>query len=391
MDADVIVVGGGVVGLWTAYHLNAKGVKSILFEQFPYPHTRGSSHGQSRITRTSYIDKEYASLMPEAHRRWRELEKQSGRKLLIDTGLVTLWDARQSMNEFNCMLSNLKKLGVSHEILSGKDLAKRHPGFSEKLQYTGILESDAGLLRADNCTAALRDWYTSHGGELHDSDPVLHLDVINDSRIEVKTSVKTYLCKSVVLTCGPYINSILSTVNLKLPVQTKRILVHYWKDETTSSNYSLANNFPEVILMLKGGETYSLPSYEYPGLMKICYHGGSTVDPKARDSEITYDIDDKNDRVQHLKEIISETFPGIDSSSPAIEEICMYTGTPDSKFILDFHPNHTNVVIGAGFSGHGFKTSPSVGHILANMAVGQKTSYKLEPFSMKRFKNISKL
>ncbi len=87
------------------------------------------------------------------------------------------------------------------------------------------------------------------------------------------------------------------------------------------------------------------------------------------------------------------TVLGLDATKPAIVETCMYTVTPDKLPIVDFHPQHPNVLIGAGFSGRGFKMSPEVGNILAHMAMGraEELNYDLKKLSATRFTEKSNL
>lgn len=79
---DVIVVGAGIEGSSTAYQLAKQGKRTLLLEQFPLPHSRGSSHGQTRITRKAYGELEYYTvMMKEAFPLWETLERESGRKI----------------------------------------------------------------------------------------------------------------------------------------------------------------------------------------------------------------------------------------------------------------------------------------------------------------------
>ncbi|KAG8237992.1 hypothetical protein J437_LFUL017712, partial [Ladona fulva] len=75
---DYIVVGAGIEGSWTAYHLLKLGHDVLLLEQFTLPHSRGSSHGQTRITRYGYVEDFHAALMEEAYDKWNQLEKEAG-------------------------------------------------------------------------------------------------------------------------------------------------------------------------------------------------------------------------------------------------------------------------------------------------------------------------
>lgn len=119
---------------------------------------------------------------------------------------------------------------------------------------------------------------------------------------------------------------------------------------------------------------------------QVCYHHGNSVDPEERDCPTAFsDIQD----VQILCRFVRDHLPDL-RPEPDIMERCMYTNTPDKNFILDCHPKYDNIVIGAGFSGHGFKLSPVVGKILYELSMKLTPSYDLTPFRISRFSGLDK-
>ena len=81
-------------------------------------------------------------------------------------------------------------------------------------------------------------------------------------------------------------------------------------------------------------------------------------------------------------ELMRRLLPDVDWSAPVMAESCMYTNTPDEHFVLDHASEH--VVVGAGFSGHGFKMAPLVGDVLADLAFGRAPRVDLSPFRLSR-------
>jgi len=79
---DHIVIGAGINGSSAAYQLAKRGTKVLLLEKFPLPHSRGSSHGQSRIIRKAYPDPFFSNLMKEAYQEWDLIEKEQGVQLI---------------------------------------------------------------------------------------------------------------------------------------------------------------------------------------------------------------------------------------------------------------------------------------------------------------------
>jgi len=118
---------------------------------------------------------------------------------------------------------------------------------------------------------------------------------------------------------------------------------------------------------------------EYKGMNKICLDTGPSIDPERRD----YNVDISGEKRQ-LKDFISSCFPKVEST-PSIEESCIFTVSPDLVHILDRHPRHSNIIVGCGFSGAGFKLGPVTGEILANMAMNHKQKFDISHFSASRF------
>lgn len=153
----------------------------------------------------------------------------------------------------------------------------------------------------------------------------------------VKTTSKSSQAENFIITAGPWTNQLLHPLGIELPLQ-------------------------------------------------VCYHHGNNADPEERDCPSAFsDIQD----VQILSCFVRDHLPDL-QPEPAIMEHCMYTNTPDEHFILDRHPKYDNIVIGAGFSGHGFKLSPVVGKILYELSMKLTPYYGLTPFRISRFPGLGK-
>ncbi|KAM9210020.1 peroxisomal sarcosine oxidase isoform 3-T3 [Dugong dugon] len=274
------------------------------------------------------------------------------------------------------------------------------------------------------------------GGILHDGEKVT--EIKPGLPVKVKTTSRSYQAKSVVITAGPWTNRLLSTLGIQLPLRTLRINVCYWREKVPGS-YGGSQAFPCFLslgLDLAPHHIYGLPAGEYPGLVKspsdhggrqqkhtplltvcsarpsdvlspgkgsppfedltflntaanigqVCYHHGNDADPEERDCPSAFS---DNQDVQILCRFVRDHLPDL-GPTPAIMEHCMYTNTPDKHFILDRHPKYNNIVIGAGFSGHGFKLSPVVGKILYELSMKLTPSYDLTPFRISRFPGLGK-
>ncbi|XP_070334874.1 peroxisomal sarcosine oxidase isoform X2 [Odocoileus virginianus] len=330
---DAIVIGAGIQGCFTAYHLAKHSKKVLLLEQFFLPHSRGSSHGQSRIIRRAYPEDFYTQMMAECYPIWAQLEHEAGTQLYRQTGLLML--GMKENPELKITQATLSRQGVEHQCLSSEELKQRFPNIRLARGEVGLLEASGGVLYANKALRALQDAIQQLGGIVHDGEKVV--EIKPGLPVMVKTTSSSYQAKSLIITAGPWTNRLLRPLGAELPLQ-------------------------------------------------VCYHHGNNADPEERDCPAAFsDIQD----VHILSSFVRDHLPDL-QPEPAVMEHCMYTNTPDGHFVLDRHPKYDNIVIGAGFSGHGFKLSPVVGKILYELSMKLTPSYDLTPFRISRFPNLRK-
>uniref|UniRef100_A0A8C6WKU8 Peroxisomal sarcosine oxidase n=1 Tax=Neogobius melanostomus TaxID=47308 RepID=A0A8C6WKU8_9GOBI len=378
---DCIVIGAGVQGSFTAYSLAKRGKRTLLLEQFVLPHSRGSSHGQTRIIRKAYVQEFYVHMMEECYKLWAEVEREAGVQLYRQTGLLVM--GPENSESYTSVKNTLLKCSAPTVSLTRENFSSHIPNMVLSPGNGAIVDLTGGVLFADRALKTAQDQFKKYGGVLRDQEKVV--DIKPGAVVTVTTLAKTYRARSVVITAGPWANKLLAPTGLQLPLEVLRINVCYWKEKTPGS-YHVNNRFPCFILTEReqtDQQIYGLPSNEYPGLVKICLHTGSPTDPDHRDRQR-----DRSD-VDILSRYVSCCVPGLDPE-PAIVESCMYTNTPDHHFVLDRHPQHSNIVIGAGFSGHGFKFGPIIGKLLCELSLGEVPSFDLSPFRIRRFEGLSR-
>ncbi|XP_017397650.1 peroxisomal sarcosine oxidase [Cebus imitator] len=379
---DAIVIGAGIQGCFTAYHLAKHRKRVLLLEQFFLPHSRGSSHGQSRIIRKAYLQDFYTRMMHECYQIWAQLEQEAGTQLHRQTGLLLL--GMKENQELKTIQAILSREGVEHQCLSSEELKQHFPDIRLTTGEVGLLDKFGGVLYADKALRALQDVVAQLGGRVCDGQKVVEINP--GLPVTVKTTSRSYRAKSLVITAGPWTNQLLRPLGIELPLQTLRVNVYYWRQMVPRS-YGVSQAFPcFLVLGLSSHHIYGLPAGEYPELMKVSYHHGNHADPEERDRP-TARADSQD--IEILKRFVRDYLPDL-KPEPAIIEHCMYTNTPDEDFILDHHPKYDNIVIGAGFSGHGFKLAPVVGKILYELSMKLTPSYDLAPFRISRFPSLGK-
>ncbi|NXW64820.1 SOX oxidase, partial [Eurystomus gularis] len=375
---DAIVIGAGIQGSFAAYHLAQRHKDTLLLEQFILPHSRGSSHGQSRIIRSAYVQAFYARMMPDSFRLWQQLEAEAGTSLYRQTGLVLLGPVG------NPELEGCRRSLGTNKVLDATTLAQRFPGLQLHPGEVAVWDSSGGVLFADRALRAVQDVFRRHGGTLRDGEKVLRIEP--GAMVTITTTAGVYRAPRLVITAGPWTGALVAPLGLHLPLQPLRIDVCYWREKKPESP-SMGRASPCFITLGLSQAPYSiygLPAFEYPGLVKVCYHHGSPTDPEERDQA---SLGAPRPSVAILSSFISSYLPGLEPQ-PAVVETCLYTNTPDEDFILDQHPKFSNIIIGAGFSGHGFKLAPVVGKLLCELSLGEEPSHSIVPFAITRFPGV---
>jgi sarcosine oxidase len=325
-DAEIVVVGAGIMGLATAYELAKRGRDVLVLEQFRVGHTRGSSHGRSRIFRLAYPQAEWVRLAREALEAWRALEAATGETLLELNGLL----------ELNPMSADaLAECGVAAEMLNADEVTSRFP-VSLPPGSVAMLQPEAGIVYADRAQRVFLAEAQKRGARL-----------LEETRVE---SLADLEAETVVVTAGAWARPLLAEVGFELGVVPTRETVAY---------FPLATDRPMPAVAAPVGEQhafYALPDPPH-GLKAGHHRAGPPTDP---DREGTVDAA----IVRRVAAWAAEHLP-LAQREPTAVETCLYTNTADERFVLERHGRY---VIGSACSGHAFKFAPVVGARLAELA-----------------------
>ena len=362
---DTVVIGGGAMGSAAAWALSRRGRQVTLVEQFGPGHKIGASHGATRNLNPGYHQPDYVAMLAEGLALWDELEQETGEQLLARTGVVTHgpgFDARK-------IAAALRAAGISAGSLHPAEAGERWRGIRFDQQVLHM--PDGGQLNPEAALPAFQRLASARGAEIRHHTKVVGFEVFDDGvRLTLDSAAGTEVVTAAqaVVTAGGWTEKLLARMkgNDGAPVRIPRLRV----TQEQPAHFRVA----DAGAVWPGFNHYPGPEYQgwyspiygmrTPGEgIKAGWHGvGPEVDPDNRDflPEPT--------QLAALQDYARQWLPGVDPDS--FEAIsCTYTTTQDEDFILD---RIGPVVIGAGFSGHGFKFTPVVGRILADLATGTR-------------------
>jgi len=368
---ECAVIGLGAMGSSALYHLARRGTSVIGLEQYETGHERGSSHGRSRVFRTTYDDPLYVEMARESLKMWRDLERVTDCDVLDLTGLLVF--ASRENSRFSRTLRTLAEAGLPHEVWDGPQAAREFPTFHFDDRIAAFHATENGVLKTDTALRQMRTTAVQDGARIWQGCRVEEV-IPQGTGVRIVTRAGLIDAARVVVTAGPWLAKLLP--DLRLPLEVTREQKVYFQVRGPERFHPA--RFP--VFCEYDTANYGFPSLDGDTMKVAADHQGAVVDPDAvdRDADAEYpgQMADWMDRWQ----------PGVVRQA-VNATVCLYTNTPDRDFLIDQHPVHEQIVIGGGFSGHGMKFSILVGKWLADLALGETLSCPSPRFRIQRFGN----
>ena len=365
---DVIVAGLGAMGSSALCHLARQGVVALGLDRYPLPHPLGSSHGTSRVIREAIFEHPlYVSLVRRAFECWQELEAESGRLIYRRTGGLML--GRPEGSVIAGSSASAKNHAIAHEMLAADEIRVRLPGFAPPDDFIGLWEERAGILNPEMAIRAHLEVAERQGTQISTGTTIIGWNA-DAGGVRVLTSDGPRNARLLILCAGPWIGQLLGPAGRVF--QVERQLLHWFRPRVETRHWPVA-----LWEHRPGGLLYSIPESR-DRVKGGIHHEGTVVDPDVVDRE-TRPIEDAT-----IRTLLQQFQPGA-AGDLLDSAVCLYTNTPDHHFVIDWHPEHNNVLIVSPCSGHGFKFSSAIGEIVAHLATGQVPRFDLTPFRLARF------
>ncbi|KAI2464212.1 hypothetical protein F4781DRAFT_83512 [Annulohypoxylon bovei var. microspora] len=399
---DVIVVGGGPVGLATTYEVAKAGASVIVLEQNNFFNHAGSSNDLARMFRTMYTEDFMADLAKEALGFWDDLEKDSGTSLRWMSGLLNFGDKNYGDDTPEGTLlgpiANLERLGMSYKELSAEEIEDRYPFKDLPAEWVGLYAPDNGIINVQLLLRTLLSLAKDYGAETRQHTDVKRIcPSENDSSIweahtiRHNTDATVFKAKKIVIASGSYVNHVLEpSFGISLDLDIWEMAASYFNCNAGPRG----TIFPSMWFQFAPDkEGRSRLFYGFPTLP----WGPANVTRVAIDAA-TRRIKDPSERLTNVvnpedigdtQKFIKEHVVGVDATVPAFTLSCLQTNVFDNMFVLDYVPQEylcggpkdSVVIFTAGWA---MKFVPLLGKALAEMSLNGKSKYAREEFSITR-------
>ncbi len=362
---DCIVVGFGGVGSAAMRYAALHGWNVLGIDRFGPANNRGSSHGQTRVIRKSYFEHpDYVPLLQDAYECWDELNKRHRtapevKELLTQCGVLQV--GPEDGTVVRGVLNSAGQHGLAVERFTSDEIHRRLPILNVPDGHVGVFEPEGGFLRVELCVAAMIKQALANGATMKSGVQVNAWQVDDHGTVHLQSNQGSWSADRMIVCAGPWTGQLLEGVDLGLTLLAKQ--QHWYQLDRVEQKR--VNQFPCFLFEQSDGACfYGSPELDTLG-MKVCEHTGGR--PLESADQLDRGIDpDQQTRVEtFLKQHFHFTKQRLVHHS-----MCMYTMSPEERFILDHHPDHQQIVFAAGLSGHGFKFAPVLGRRLVQMLDG---------------------
>ncbi len=346
---DIVVVGAGVFGAWTAWHLAKRGQRVALIDAYGPAHSRASSGGETRIIRMGYgADELYTRWSQHSLAKWKDFFAATRQPLFLETGV--LWMSSDEDVRSRQTSETLKRCGVTFEELDRAALEKRYPQMGFDGIRNGIFEPKSGVLMARRAVAAVVEDAVRLGAEYLCAQALrptgagrAHELATSDGR---KISAGQFI-----FACGPWLGKVFPEV-LGARIFPSRQEVFFFGIPAGDMRFA-----PPALptWLFQEDLVYGMPDIEGRGLKIAFDEHGERVDPDTQSRIVSPAM------TEMVRKYVALRFAAL-KDAPIVEtRVCQYENSSNGDFLIDRHPEMENVWFAGGGSGHGFKHGPGVG------------------------------
>ena len=385
MRTDVAVVGLGAMGAAALYQLALRGVAPVGIDRFTPPHTMGSSHGETRITRCAVGEGDaYVPFVLRSHAIWRDLEAETGEELLNACGLLMMAPrgvrtGHHGKTDFlNRTVGVARRHGIEHETLDAPAIAARFPAFDLRGDEEGYDEPGGGFVHPERCIAAQLRRAAALGSTVLTGRTVRSI-AQTGAGVALETDDGTIAADRIVVAAGAWVGKLLGWPFGGALVPYRQVLHWFTVVEEAAFRPGTCPTYIWMHGTRPEDYFYGFPALPGAAAVKVATEQyGLPCDPDSVDRDVAPG-ESAAMHAAHIAGRLRGARPGAIRSTA-----CLYTVTPDSGFVIDRHPDNERITVVSACSGHGFKHSAGIGEAVAQLICDGRSSIDLHPFRLDR-------
>ncbi len=359
---NVIVIGAGVFGAWTAEILRRKGQTVLLVDGWGPANARASSGGESRLIRGLYgRDRIYSEMALDSLDHWMQLSNDADLPLFHQTGVLAFFDRER--DEARASLEVLQQLNSAVEYIEPSALVKRWPQIDWSGVSFGLYEREFGALMARRSVLELVQSFVRGGGSYR--QVMVHPPKSGEPLTKLRTSEGDDLhANAYVFACGPWLPKVFPNLLQDL-MFVSRQEVFFFHPPCGNAHFSMPL-LPGLVEFVGEKIYYAIPDLESRGL-KIADDGhGPEVDVDLNDRMPSREV------LASVRSYMAQRLPELKDAPLSETRVCQYENSWNGDFLIDRHPDWANVILVGMGSGHGFKHGPAVGKRAAALVLGNE-------------------
>lgn len=385
---DIAVIGLGALGSSTLWQLSKSGKRILGIDQFFPPHTMGSSHGETRITRLAVGEgMDFVPIVKRSHEIWKEIEGLTGQNIMTTTGGLLLdsggksWSKHGSEGFFKRTVQFAKEGDIPHEVFDSRELKKRHSEFNLEESGLAYYEPSAGFLRPELGIATQIKLAEENHATVKTHTKVLGISPLEGGGVKVLTNQGQFEAGRAIISAGPWIKDFLSETEKPLLKICRQIL--HWIPKH-SEGFELGKT---PVYMWGFGEGPEDFIYGFPSLDGASVKMASeSFLERAHPDTLSREVSPQEELI-FLQEKIADRFNHVEKKIIQ-SKVCIYTVTQDSYFVVDELPDFPEVLVASACSGHGFKHSAALGEAISAKILGRPPLFSLDKFNWRNQLNF---